>query len=158
VPLPPGKWFIVATYSGDQQNLPSASACGSEVITVLPARATVSKTSVSKGTITTTLTVNDPGQIIVTGVAVNAKAVYAKASKCPSGTTLIGRKCVSTLFGSASLTVTAVGTYKIKLHPGKAARRALAKGRTIKVKETITIKPKDGTVGLPTTVTVKVRG
>jgi VCBS repeat-containing protein len=158
VPIKPGKWFIVASYAGDQLNLPSASACAGEVITVLPAKATIKRTSVSKGTITTALTVNDPGKISITAVALNAKAVFAKAHRCKSGKTLIGGRCVSTLFGTASLTVTAVGTYKIKLHPDKAAKRALARGHTIKVKETITVKPKDGTKGKTTTVTVKVRG
>lgn len=157
VALSSGRWNIVASYSGDSNDLPSASACGSEVLTILPATVSA-RTKVSKGTIVNTLTINTAGKITIIAVVLDPRALISRAGHhCKALTAKIGGKCVSVLFGRSSVGASKAGTYTLKLHPGRSARRALRRHHRLKVRETITLAPNDGSKTATSTVVVTVR-
>jgi VCBS repeat-containing protein len=157
--LRPGKWLIVATYTGDSDFLAAVSPCGSETVVVVPASLSVGRPKISAGgTITNHVTSNTGGTFSITGAISNASAALARAKGCGAGKVKIHGRCVSNSFGHASLAVTAAGTYVIKLVPNQAARRALGAGRTLRVAETITLRPGDGSAAAVRVVRVTVRG
>lgn len=140
--LKSGRWFVVASYSGDTGNLPSASPCGSEVVTVQSPKVTASKPTVSHGAITIKLTVNSAGKIVLTGVVLNPGALTARAHR--------------KLFGSVTVRVGKPGRYKVKLRPNKAAKRALAHHRRLQVRVTATLKAANGSASASRSYKVKV--
>jgi VCBS repeat-containing protein len=69
----------------------------------------------------------------------------------------VGARCVATSFGRVQIRVLGAGTYTVKLKPNAAARRALSRGRTLAVVETITFRPSDGSKTVTKFVRVTVR-
>jgi hypothetical protein len=156
-----GTWYFVATYSGDGNHLASASACGSEVLTVGPASATVAGIIFVGGKIVINAGFNTRGTLLVTSQVTNPSVLASaakKANRCKTGQALLKvgnkSKCVPSSFGSTTKNIAAPGAYKIQLSPNAAARKALSKGRTLHVKVTLTFKPAGG--GKPVVRTVKI--
>jgi hypothetical protein len=175
ISLPVGTWYYLAQYSGDAANLASTSACGAEVVTVAPASVGVAGIIFVGGNIVITAGFNTRGTLVMTSQVTNASRVLippgppahtlfasaARKSRCESGQVLakIGskKKCISNSFGTSTTTIPTPGTYKVKLAPNAAARRALNKGKTLHVVVTLTFKPTaEGTPALRSVkITVK---
>jgi hypothetical protein len=132
--LKPGKYFVVATYSGDATYLGSVSGCGVEVLTVNPISLAV-KAGHKKKTIVDKVDVNAAGKLSVT-------ATFGPKGKFK--------------FGSASHTTTGAATFTLKISPSAAARIALLFGHRIRVTEKFVFKPADGAAEVKLTVTVTV--
>jgi hypothetical protein len=102
------------------------------------------KRSVSGTTITASVTLNTNGVLAATSRVTNLAALAAAARKkaCRTGQVLLrskhGRKCVSSSFGTKTLTIAKSGTYKIRLSPNATAKRALRGGKSLTVTETLT--------------------
>jgi hypothetical protein len=177
ITLPVGTWYYLAQYSGDANNLASASACGAEVLTVTPASVGVSGIIFVGGTILINASVNAGGSVLASGQVLNpgvlmppgppARALRAsgakkKAARCKAGQVLVRagkrKKCVSNSFGASTTSIPAAGTYRVKLPPNAAALKAYNKGKSQRVKVTLTFKPAAGGVPAVTTVTVTVKG
>jgi hypothetical protein len=177
ISLPVGTWYYLAQYSGDANNLASASACGAEVLTVTPASVGVSGIIFVGGTILINTTVNAGGSVLASGQVLNPGVLYPpgpparvlrasgakkKAARCNAGQVLLRvgkrKKCVSNSFGASTTSVPAAGTYRIKLPPNAAALKAYNKGKSQRVKATLTFKPAAGGAPAFTTVTVTVKG
>lgn len=139
-----GQGFATFTdYGGGQTNL--------RVTDFSPIDATmdIGQASVSGGAIVDKLTVSAGGKLVVSSQIINAGALAAAARKrCRSGYVLVSRhgklSCVSNSFGTKTVKLPAAGTYRIKLSPNAAARKALATGKTLKVSETLNFKPAGG--------------
>jgi hypothetical protein len=142
--LAPGRWLIVASYSGDQQYEPAVSGCGSVVVTVRAAAIRLGRTRIVNGTIINRVTPNGTGQITLSGQITNPAALAARARRCPKGKVRLHGRCVSTAFGSSRVIVTKAKTITVKLRPNAAARRALARGLTLHVRETIRFRARGG--------------
>lgn len=142
ITLPVGNYYFRATYSGDATHSGAESPCGSEFLGVVNVVASVLKPTTAKnGTITTRVITNLGGTFTVAGQITNAAAVLSRARKCAKGKVRVHGRCVSTLFGFAVKRGTVAGTYVIRLAPSRAARRALAAGRTLHVRETVAYVP-----------------
>lgn len=112
------------------------------------------------------------GALLVTSRVANVQALFppgpptraAHASaaeetkRCMTGQALIKagnrKECFSSSFGMAAKAIPAAGSYKIKLSPNAAARKAVSKGRALHVTVTLTFKPKAG--GKPAVRTEKI--
>jgi VCBS repeat-containing protein len=68
------------------------------------------------------------------------------------------KKCVSNSFGASTTSIPAAGTYRVKLPPNAAALKAYNKGKSQRVKVTLTFQPAAGGAPVVTTVTVTVKG
>lgn len=84
------------------------------------------------GALTVSVTVPGPGKLSATAVGTLAKASAAKG------------KAKSTTIAKGSATATNAGTVKLVLKPTKAAKKLLAKGRTLTATAKITFKPATG--------------
>jgi uncharacterized membrane protein YgcG len=93
------------------------------------------------GAVTVSVTVPGPGKLSANAVAKLAKASAKKTTK-------------STTIATGSATATKAGTIKLIIKPTKAAKKLLAKGRTLKATAMITFKP---TTGAATTVSKSLR-
>lgn len=106
--------------------------------------------SVRQFTIAAQVTVSPGGKLIVTSTITNGQALAAAASGrgCRTGQVLVrrnGRKqCVSSSFGSKTLSLRTAGTYTVRLSANAAAKNALNHGKTLHVKETLTFHPTGG--------------
>jgi hypothetical protein len=151
--LPPGAYYWEASYSGDANNLPSSSACGSEVLTVAgPPKSGGSGTSTESTvtvevtcatfpcTITLTLTLTAPETVVVHA----ARAAKKKKNKAK---TIILAKGTFTILGPKKLTLhlTKKGKQVFAAHHDRLkASLLLAEkldGHTIQSLETIKIVP-----------------
>jgi hypothetical protein len=105
---------------------------------------------------------NTPGSARVTSQITNASALAASAHRCKKGQLLrkVGKKkrCVSNSFGTTTKSISAPGSYKIKLAPNAAARKALKKGKTLHVVVTLTFKPTSGGKTVVRTAKITVKG
>jgi ABC-type phosphate transport system substrate-binding protein len=105
--------------------------------------------SSSTGVITLSLTVPGAGTINTTGTT----TVPAKFTKVTSA----AKKAKKITFGKATVKVSKSGAVKVTLKPSSAAKKALAKGATLKVSVKITYTPTGGTAK-STTKTITVKG
>jgi hypothetical protein len=114
------------------------------------------------GTIVINAGFNTPGSVLVTSQISNASALAASAHRCKAGQVLLKvgnkKKCVSNSFGTTTKNIPAGGTYKIKLAPNAAARKALNKGKTLHVSVTLTFKPAGGGKPVAKTQKITVKG
>jgi hypothetical protein len=161
--LAPGTYYWQSSYSGDSANLPSASACGSEVLTVAPATPSSEfKVEVivanSGGTITITIVVTQSGKAtltvtISTSTLAHSAAVDAKAKKCKHGQIKLKGKCVSatTVVGKTSANATAGVPLKLTVNLSNKIKALLKKGKTVHLTGTLTFQSALG--GKPTTHT-----
>jgi hypothetical protein len=125
---------------------------------------TSGKASVSGFTITDNVTVSPGGTLILTSLITNPTVLASTAAgkRCKKGSVLVrknGKKrCVSSSFGSRTLTLPKAGTYKVQLSPNAAAKKALNHGTTLHVKETLTFSPVGGGNSVAKTFSVTVHG
>lgn len=120
--LAQGTYYWEAAYSGDLHNLASLSACGSEVLKVVPA-STLEGTGTSTST-TVTLTITCTSipctvTITITIPESSGKAATARKKKAK-------RPKIVTL-ASGKFTITTAGPHKLTLHLTKAGKRLLAR-------------------------------
>jgi len=115
--LAQGTYYWRASYAGNATNFPSASTCGSEVLTVTPA-ATSGGSGTSTGTtVTLTITCSGPCTVTITLTIPTASASAArKGKKKPKPLTL----------ATGTFTLPNGGTKKLTLHLTKAGRKAFA--------------------------------
>jgi hypothetical protein len=148
--LAAGSYYWQVTYSGDANNQPSASTCGSEVLTVIgPATAGEGATSTEK---TVTLSVNCasfPCTITITLTApetVLIKAARAaKKKKKPKKITLATGTFTLHKAGKVTLHLSKAGRKLLSAHHGRLSASLLLSekidGYTVKSTKTIKIKP-----------------
>jgi hypothetical protein len=156
--LPQGTYYWRASYSGDASSIttgagndPSASACGSEVLTVTPAT-TLGGTAASTGTtVTVTITCAVVPCTVTITITVDppatASAARKKKRRHPITITLGTGKFTITSKGPHKLTVhlTKAGRHYLSVHHGRASAKLLisekANGGTFLTTRTITITP-----------------
>jgi VCBS repeat-containing protein len=86
-----------------------------------------------------------------TTLAFDSKRGKKKSKRCKREFVRKGKRCVSNrpvIYGTSSLHIPGVGTYKITVKPGATALAALKKGKTLHVQVTITFHSTRG--GTPT--------
>jgi hypothetical protein len=165
VTLEAGQYYFQAFYSGSAQLRSAATQCGDEVLTVLP-RPGKKKTpggspprsqgaqfsfvgparvNGKSGQILVTVHVSGAGTATATGVvqqgATLARAQAARKKKCRRGAVNKHGRCIKNspvVFGAASLTVPATGTYTLVISPGQRALSALKRGKKLNVTVTVT--------------------
>ena len=157
--LVPGTYYWKADYSGNagsifgaRGNDASSSACGAEVLTVLPATVIPSgaytvKSIVanSDGTVTITLIPAQSGAAslvvtVPTASIASVAAVDAKSKKCKHGEIELKGKCrpASTAVGKTSGKGTAGVPLKLVVHLSGKLKAQLAKGKTVHLTATLT--------------------
>ena len=128
VGLVPGTYYWQATYSGNASsvsgagNAPSVSACGSEVLTVVPATTIGGSGSSTGTTVTITITcevVPCTVTITITGTETTGKAAAARRKR--------GRHTKTVTLGTGTFTIQSTGPHKLTVHLTKAGRRLLAR-------------------------------
>ncbi len=148
--LAPGKYYWQATYSGNASNLASASTCGSEVLTIVPA-ATIggSGTSTEKSVTvdvscatfpcTITLTLTAPETVVVHAARAAKKKSKPKKITLATGTFTLHRA------GKVTLHLSKAGKKLLAAHHGSLTASLLLSekidGHTILISKTIKIKP-----------------
>jgi hypothetical protein len=120
--LAQGTYYWEAAYSGDAHNVASASACGSEVLTVVPASLIESKGTSTSTTVTLTITCASTPCTVTVTITIpessgKAAAARNKKAKRPKIVTL----------ATAKFTITTPGPHKLTLRLTKAGKRLLAR-------------------------------
>ncbi len=105
--LAPGTYYWLASYSGDPTNEPSASTCGSEVLTVTPPAMAGGSASATPTTVTLTITCSGPCVVTVT-ITIDPPAAAARAGDRKKKPKIIKLATGTKTFGTA-------GTHKLKL-------------------------------------------
>ncbi len=124
---------------------------------------TLANHSVKGSTITAKLTFGTSGKLVV-ATRIHNTAALASAAKagCRKGQVLLrtkhGHKCVSSSFGAKTVSIPAAGTYTIRVSANAAARRALRRGKTLRVSEKLTFTPTGAQKATIKTFNAKVRG
>jgi hypothetical protein len=120
--LAQGTYYWEAAYSGDAHNVASTSACGSEVLTVVPATLLESKGTSSGGSVTITIScASTPCTVTVTITITepSGKAAAARKKKAK-------RPKIITL-ATGKFTITTPGAHKLTLHLTKDGKRLFAR-------------------------------
>jgi hypothetical protein len=120
--LAQGTYYWEAAYSGDAHNLASTSACGSEVLTVVPATLLEGKGTSSGGSVTITITCTSTPctvTITVTITESSGKAAAARKKKAK-------RPKIITL-ATGKFTITTPGAHKLTLRLTKAGKQLFAR-------------------------------
>ena len=164
VALKPGTYYWQAAYSGNSTNAASASACGSEVLTVGSPPPPSSEFKVeaivtsSGGTITITIVVQQSGKatlvVTVATTVAESAAVDAKYHKgCKHGQIKLKGKCrpATTVVGKTSANATAGVPLKLTVHLSSKIKALLKKGKTVHLTGKLTFQSALG--GKPTTHT-----
>jgi hypothetical protein len=153
-----GQGFVsFVDYGGGQQVLRVAD------LAPIP-ELTLGAASVTGSTITASVTLNTNGTLAATSSISNSAALAATARKhgCRKGQALLrtkqGRRCVSSSFGAKRLSIPRAGKYTVRVSPNATSKRALAKGKSLHVAETLTFTPAHPGKPLVKTFTVTVRG
>jgi hypothetical protein len=120
--LAQGTYYWEAAYSGDAHNVANASACGSEVLTVVPATLLEGKGTSSGGSVTITISCSSTPctvtiTITITEPSGKAAAARKKKAKRPKIITL----------ATGKFTITTPGAHKLTLHLTKAGKRLFAR-------------------------------
>lgn len=122
---------------------------------------TLGKASVTGSTITASVTLNTNGILAASSRITNPTALIARKHGCRKGQALLrtkhGSKCVSSSFGAKRLSIPRAGKYTVRLSPTTSAKRALGRGKSLHVTETLTFTPADHAKPLVKTFTVTVR-
>ncbi|HSZ04870.1 MAG TPA: hypothetical protein VK778_06675 [Solirubrobacteraceae bacterium] len=125
-PLPQGTYYWRASYSGNASsvgaagNQASASACGSEVLTVTPAT-TLGGTAASTGTtVTVTITCAVVPCTVTITITVDPPATASAARKKKR------RHAITITLGTGKFTITSKGPHKLTVHLTKAGRHYLS--------------------------------
>jgi hypothetical protein len=119
--LTPGAYYWRATYSGNAPNLPSVSACGSEVLTVTPAAKIEGTGESTSTTVTLTITcASTPCTVTVTITVTEpaaSKASVARRRKPHTKTITLG---------TGTFTLTTKGPHKLTVRLSRAGRKYLS--------------------------------
>jgi len=120
--LAQGTYFWEATYSGDAHNRASTSACGSEVLTVVPATSLEGKGTSTSTTVTLTITCTSTPCTVTVTITIpessgKAAAARKKKAKRPKIVTL----------ATGKFTITTPGAHKLTLHLTKAGKQLFAR-------------------------------
>jgi hypothetical protein len=120
--LAQGTYYWEAAYSGDAHNAASASACGSEVLTVVPASLIESKGTSTSTTVTLTITcASTPCTVTITITIPESSGKAAAARKKKAK-----RPKIITL-ATGKFTITTAGAHKLTLHLTKDGKRLFAR-------------------------------
>ena len=121
--LTPGTYYWQASYSGDANNVPNVSACGAEVLTVIPA-ATIEGGATSTGTtVTVTITcASTPCTVTLTITATEGGASKASVARRKKH----AHAKVLTIAGG-TFTILTKGPRKLTVHLTRAGKRLLAR-------------------------------
>jgi hypothetical protein len=166
-----GTYYWQASYSGDSRNAASASACGSEILTVAsPTPTSEFKVEAivaeSDGTITITIVVEQSGKAtlevtISTTTLAHSAAVEAKRHKsCKHGQIKLKGRCVAatTVVGKTSAEATAGVPLKLTVHLSNKVKALLKKGKTVHLTANLTFQSSLGAKPTTHTYAVTVRG
>jgi hypothetical protein len=150
--LAPGQYYWQALYSGNEGsvygvkgNLPSASSCGSEILTVAaPVSGYKIKSIVtnSDGTVTITLVPIESGKatlVLTVPTASIASAGAAKSKRCKHGQIKLKGKCrpASTVVGKTFGKGTAGSALKLTVHLSSKLKAKLKKGGSVHLTATL---------------------
>ncbi len=145
--LVPGAYYWKAAYSGDANNFPSASACGSEVLTVGPPaqgpKAGEGATSTST-TVTVTITCSGPCTVTIT-ITVPTASAARKSKKKPK----------PLILAKGTFTLRKGGTQKLTLHLTKTGRKVFAAHHG-RLKVSLLLSEKIGGHTVQSTKTIKI--
>lgn len=119
--LAPGSYYWQATYSGDANNLANVSACGSEVLTVVPAATIEGGGTSTSTTVTITITCASTPCTVTITITVTEKASKASVARKKHART----KTVT--LASGKFTIQTKGPKKLTLHLTKAGRKLVAR-------------------------------
>ncbi|MFZ1924920.1 MAG: hypothetical protein WAU42_02135, partial [Solirubrobacteraceae bacterium] len=120
--LAQGTYYWEAAYSGDAHNVASASACGSEVLTVVPASSIESKGTSTSTTVTLTITCASTPCTVTITITIpesSGKAAVARKKKAK-------RPKILTL-ATGKFTITTAGAHKLTLRLTKDGKRLFAR-------------------------------
>jgi hypothetical protein len=117
---------------------------------------TVAGHRVAGSTITTQVTLGSSGTMAVAGTVKNLTALASVARKITCRK--VAHKCMSSAFGARTLRISKAGRYTIRLAANRAATRALSRGRTLRVSETLSFRPTGAHKTTVKTFTATVRG
>jgi hypothetical protein len=120
--LAQGTYYWEAAYSGDAHDMPSTSACGSEVLTVVPASSIESKGSSTSTTVTLTITCAATPCTVTVTITIpesSGKAAAARKKKAK-------RPKILTL-ATGKFTITTPGAHELTLRLTKDGKRLLAR-------------------------------
>jgi hypothetical protein len=120
--LAQGTYYWEAAYSGDAHNLASTSACGSEVLTVVPATLVESKGSSSGGSVTITISCTSTPCTVTITVTITEPSGKAAAARKKKGK----RPKIITL-ATGKFTITTPGAHKLTLRLTKAGKQLFAR-------------------------------
>lgn len=186
ITLPAGTYYFQAQYSGDSQNFPGISACGSEVLTVVPDGPPVERhrpvVNVETGEVEWELEIPEEGELEDEGelfetaelsslhhaapifsagleeVTVQAARKH-KSKKCKKGFVKKHGKCLSRAplhFSKGKVHVPSAGVYKLRLKPSGKILAALKKGKKLRVRINVTFTPAQTTIHLTKSATVRL--
>jgi hypothetical protein len=119
--LAPGKYYWQTTYSGDAHNAASLSACGSEVLSVVPATS-IEGGGTSSGT-TVTITITCASTPCTVTITITVPAPSGKASAARKRT----RRPQTITLATGKFTIKTKGPKKLSVHLTKAGRKLLAR-------------------------------
>ncbi|MFZ2112915.1 MAG: hypothetical protein WAU77_04190 [Solirubrobacteraceae bacterium] len=120
--LAQGTYYWQATYSGDAHNVASTSACGSEVLTVVPATLLEGKGTSTGASVTITITcASTPCTVTITITIAESSGKAAAARKKKAK-----RPKIVTL-ATGKFTITTPGAHKLTLHLTKDGKRLFAR-------------------------------
>jgi hypothetical protein len=121
--LSPGTYYWRAAYSGDARNDASASACGSEVLTVIPAVVIEGSAAISGSSVTITVSCPsaEPCTVSVTVSGTEITIVVKKASAARKK--VVHKKTITLATGK--FTIPGKSTKKLELKLTKAGKRLL---------------------------------
>jgi hypothetical protein len=119
--LAAGKYYWVALYSGDAKNSASVSACGSEVLTVVPPAMIGGSGTSTSSTVTFTVSCASACTVTITLTVPTAGASAASAKK--------GKKKVKkpVVLGTGTASLAAGKSEKLVIHLSSAGKKLLAK-------------------------------
>jgi hypothetical protein len=123
--LAPGDYYWQAAYSGDSKNLASTSACGAEVLTVVPAVVIEGSGSSSGGAVTITVSCpsSEPCSVTVTITGTEVTIVF-KASAARKKRVKLTK---TVTIASGKFTIPGKESKKLTLHLTKAGKRLLGR-------------------------------
>ena len=120
--LAPGTYYWKAAYGGDARNAASASACGSEILTVVPAASAGGTGTSTSTTVTVTVVCSGPCTVTVTvTVGSPSPAADAGAARASKKITLASGTFKLATAGSKRLTLrlTKTGKRYVRAHHGR---------------------------------------
>ena len=142
--LAPGAYYWQASYSGDANNLASASACGSEVLTVTPPARVGEGATGTSTTVTVTITCTGPCTVTIT-ITIPAASAAGKSRRKPKPLVL----------ATGTFTIHKSGAQKLTLRLTKIGRKVFAAHHG-RLKASLLVSQKIGSHTISSTRTIKI--